>query len=254
MIEPMASIALKAARAGAQHIARCYDRPDLIKISSDANEVFTNVNEEVKNIIIGSLSDKYPEHVFPNGELDNETKEYEWLISPLDGSENFASQIPHFSISIACAHKGKLIHGVIVDPMRQEEFVASRGSGATLNGKRIRVGASLELKNGSVAGPLLSSNDGKQLEGKLSDFGVKRYNLGSIALDLAYVAAGKLDTLWRKTADKHSIAAGILLVREAGGLCADFSGGLNHYESGNIVAGNQKCLKDLCSLTRKLLV
>ena len=155
MIEPMASMALKAARAGARHIAKCYDRPDLVKIFSDDNGIFTNVNDEVRDIIIGFLQDKYPEHFFYRGEPDTKNNDYEWLIAPLDGTKNFTRQIPHFSISIACAYKGKLIHGVIVDPMRQEEFVASKGSGATLNGKRIRVSASTELKNGSVAGPLL---------------------------------------------------------------------------------------------------
>ena len=254
MIEPMASIALKAARAGAQHIARCYDRPDLIKISSDDNGVFTNVNDEVRNIIIESLRDKYPEHVFPYSDPDNKTNDYEWLISPLDGTKNFVRQIPHFSISIACAFKGKLVHGVIVDPMRQEEFVASKGSGATLNGKRIRVSDSAELKNGSVAGPLLSAKNGKQLEGKLTEIGVMKYNLGSVALDLAYVAAGKIDCLWSDTSDRGAIAAGIVLVREAGGICADFSGGAEHFKSGSIVAGNPKCLRDLCNLTRKFLV
>ena len=167
--------------AAAQHIARCYDRPDLIKISSADNGIFTNVNNEVRNIIIGSLRDKYPEHVFPYSDPEKIKNDYEWLISPLDGTKNFARQIPHFSISIACTFKGKLVHGVVVDPMRQEEFVASKGSGATLNGKRIRVSASAELKNGSVAGPLLSANNGKQLEGKLTEIGVMKYNLGSVA-------------------------------------------------------------------------
>ena len=254
MIEPMASMALKAARAGAQHIARCYDRPDLIKISSDDRGVFTNVNDEVRNIIIGSLSGKYPEHVFRPREVDTKTNDHEWLIAPLDGTKNFATQIPHFSISIACAFKGKLIHGVIVDPMRQEEFVASKGRGATLNGKRIRVSASAELKNGSVAGPLLAANGGKQIERKLTEIGARKYSFGGVALDLAYVAAGKIDCLWRDTNDVDAIAAGVILVREAGGLCADFNGGSEHFKSGDVVAGNSKCLRELCSLTRKFLV
>ena len=254
MIEPMASMALRAARAGAQHIAKCYDRPDLIKIFSGDNGVHTNVNDEVRDIIIGFLGEKYPEHLFYPGELDIEKNDYEWLIAPLDGTKNFARQIPHFSVSIACALKGKLIHGVIVDPMRQEEFVASKGGGATLNGKRIRVSASPELKNGNVAGPLLVSLGAKRLEEKLTEIGVNKYNFGSVALDLAYVAAGKIDCVWRDTSDKAAIAAGILLVREAGGLCADFSGGAEHFSSGDIVAGNPKCLREFCSLTRKTLV
>ena len=138
--------------------------------------------------------------------------------------------------------------------MRQEEFVASKGSGATLNGKRIRVSGSAELRNGSVAGPLLSANKRKQLEEKLTEIGVMKYNLGSVALDLAYVAAGKIDCLWSDTSERGAIAAGIVLVREAGGLCADFSGGAEHFKSGSIVAGNPKCLRDLCNLTRKFLV
>ena len=110
---------------------------------------------------------------------DTKKNDYEWLIAPLDGTKNFTRQIPHFSISIACAYKGKLIHGVIVDPMRQEEFVASKGSGATLNGKRIRVSASTELKDGSVAGPLLYSSRREQLEGKLTEIGVRNTTLAA---------------------------------------------------------------------------
>ena len=253
MIEPMASMALKAARAGAQHIAKCYDRPDLIKIFRDDHRIFTNVNDEVRNIITKFLKDKYPEHLFYREDLDTQKNDYEWLIAPLDGTKNFARQIPHFSISIACAFKGKLIHGVIVDPMRQEEFVASKGSGATLNGKRIRVSAYAELKDASVAGPLLVSLGAKQLERKLTEIGVKKYSLGSVALDLAYVAAGKIDCVWRDTCDRAAVAAGIVLVREAGGLCADFSGGAENFSAGNIVAGNPKCLREFCSLTRKFL-
>ena len=252
MIEPMASMALKAARAGARHIAKSYDRPDLVKIFSDDNGIFTNVNDEVRDIIIGFLKDKYPEHFFDRGEPDTKNNDYEWLIAPLDGTKNFTRQIPHFSISIACAYKGKLIHGVIVDPMRQEEFVASKGSGATLNGKRIRVSASTELKDGSVAGPLLIPLSARQLERKLTEICVKKYNLGSVALDLAYVAAGKLDCVWRDTSDRAEVAAGVVLVREAGGLCADLNGGAEHFNSGSIVAATPKCLKEFCSLTRKL--
>ena len=106
MIEPMASMALKAARAGARHIAKCYDRPDLVKIFSDDNGILTNVNDEVRDIIIGFLKDKYPEHFFYRGEPDTKNNDYEWLIAPLDGTKNFTMQIPHFSISIACAYKG----------------------------------------------------------------------------------------------------------------------------------------------------
>ena len=96
--------------------------------------------------------------------------------------------------------------------------------------------------------------NGEKLEGKLTEIGVMKYNLGSVALDLAYVAAGKIDCLWSDTSERGAIAAGIVLVREAGGLCADFSGGAEHFKSGSIVAGNPKCLRDLCNLTRKFLV
>ena len=116
-------------------------------------------------------------------------------------------------ISIACMYKGKLVHGVVVDPMRQKNSLLAKEV-VTLNGKRIRVSASKELKNGSVAGPLPSRNGEKQLKKELTEIGRQTYGLGSVALDLAYVASGKIDCLWRNTADIEAIAAGIILVKK----------------------------------------
>jgi len=254
-MEPMASVGLKAARIASQHITRCYDRPDLIKIFEKTNQLSTNVNSEVKIIITEFLREKYPDHSFNGKEIETEgnSAKYQWLIEPISGTENFVRQIPHFSVSIACFSAGRLAHAIIVDPMRQEEFVASRGNGASLNGKRIRVTQTIDLGDSLVASPVRGGDSNCQLCQHLSTIGTARQQTGSVALDLAYVAAGKIDALWASNNGAQEIAAGCLLVSEAGGICGDFHGGIDHLKSGDIVSGTPKCFKELSSLTRKFL-
>lgn len=260
-MEPTANIALRAARLASQHIVRAFDRPDLVKISVKGhNDFVTNIDHEAERIVIETLKEKYPGHRITgeeSGTSETAASDWEWVIDPLDGTANFARQIPHFCVSIACLHKGKIEHGVIVDPIRQEEFVASRGQGATMNGRRIRV-SELENLDGAIIATggrdrhLHAENETAVMRQLLENRAFTRQP-GSAALDLAYIAAGRMDGLWMRGLGRWDIAAGTLLVTEAGGLVGDFEGGAGQMSSGNIVAGTPKCFKLLSTLVRKHL-
>ncbi|MCK4710044.1 MAG: inositol monophosphatase, partial [Gammaproteobacteria bacterium] len=173
---------------------------------------------------------------------------------PLDGTTNFLHGFPHFAVSIALAHKGRLEQAVIYDPMKQELFSASRGDGAMLNNRRIRVTKQLNIK-GALLGtgfPFRNKQHFPAFQSMFADFFGQAADVrraGSAALDLAYVAAGRLDAFWEIGLQPWDMAAGALIIREAGGLVGDFRGQDNYLETGNIVASNPKIF---AYLTRKL--
>ncbi|MBQ62954.1 MAG: inositol monophosphatase [Gammaproteobacteria bacterium] len=251
-MQPMATIALRAAREAGLTISRAFDRPDLVKIDEKGhNNYVTNVDRDVERIIVEALHETYPDHSISGEEqisnIISEDAEYEWIIDPIDGTMNFVRQIPHFCVSIACLHKGKLEHGVILDPIRQEEFVVSRGKGCQLNGKRIRVSAK-EVLDGAViatSSPSLAdvADANGQLARKLLDEQVIIRQQGSACLELAYVASGRLDAMWMGNLKPWDMAAGALMVIESGGLLGDFTGGAGYMKSGNLVAASPKVFK-----------
>ena len=261
-MEPMATIALRAAREAGTHIMRGFDRPDLVKISEKGhNDFVTNIDKESEYIIVEALKASYPDHTVTGEESYNdhvsENAEYEWIIDPIDGTLNFMRQVPHFCISIACLKNGKLEHGVIVDPMRNEEFVASRGQGCQLNGHRVRVSPKEELDGAlvSTGGPFRElKNEQAELYGHLINEHTKVRNTGSACLDLAYLAAGRCDGLWLHNLKPWDIAAGALMITESGGLIGDFDGSTNYMKTGNVVAGNPKCFKALAPLVKRYLI
>ncbi|MFP6805684.1 MAG: inositol monophosphatase family protein [Pseudomonadales bacterium] len=259
-MQPMASIALRAAREASLRITRAFDRPDLVKIDEKGhNDYVTNIDRDAERIIVDMLKDTYPGHSITGEEKINnveiEGADYEWIIDPIDGTMNFLRQIPHFCVSIACVYKGKLEHGVILDPMRQEEFVASRGHGCQLNGKKVRVSNKDDLDGSIIAA-------GGRMKGDLSDAQKETYGYllnkhvtirqpGSACLELAYVAAGRYDGTWMRGLSPWDMAAGALMVTESGGLVGDFSGGANYMQSGGIVAGTPKIFKALAPIVKK---
>jgi len=259
-MQPMATIALRAAREAGLRITRAFDRPDLVKIDEKGhNDYVTNVDRDVERIIVEALHQTYPDHAICGEEqisnIAPEDAEYEWIIDPIDGTMNFVRQIPHFCVSIACLHKGKLEHGIIVDPIRQEEFVASRGQGCHLNGRRIRVSAKEVLDGamiatGGPAGDKVAKAQSELIQHLLNQHVILRQQ-GSACLELAYIAAGRLDAMWMRNLSPWDMAAGALMVTEAGGLLGEFSGGANYMKSGNIVAGSTKPFKFLAPLVKK---
>jgi len=206
----------------------------------------SEVDREAEGRIIDTLLRAYPSH----GILAEESGEQKgdghvWIIDPLDGTTNFLHGFPHFAVSIALSRRGRLEQAVVYDPVRQELFTASRGSGAELNNHRIRVSAQRGLE-GALLGtgfPYRGSEPGEAYMNMLRAFmtrsaGIRRP--GSAALDLAYLAAGRIDGFWEFGLSAWDIAAGALLVREAGGIVGDLSGGDDYLASGDVVAANPK--------------
>lgn len=263
-MEPMLTIALNAARKAGEIIERAYERVDTIKVEAKGrNDYVSNIDRQAEKEVIYHLSKAYPDHKFlgeEGGHSGAEESEYEWIIDPLDGTTNFLHSIPHFAVSIACKYRGQLEHAVVLDPIKREEFTASRGRGAMLNGRRIRV-SNLPGFEGALIGTGIPFND--RTMDCMDDFlkclheiagqtaGIRRP--GSAALDLAYVAAGRFDGFWELRLNSWDMAGGILLVKEAGGLLSDFKGGNTYMEHGNIVCGTPKVFKPLLKIVQKNL-
>lgn len=258
-MEPMITTALKAVRKAGILIERSFERLDLVKAEEKGiNDFVSDVDRKSEQEIIYNLRKAYPDHRFhgeESGYSGPEDAEYEWIIDPLDGTTNFLHGIPHFAISVACLRKGQLEHAIILDPMKREEFTATRGGGATLNDRRIRV-SDRQSFNGAIFGTGIPFNGFafkhieeyteamKEVAGISA--GIRRQ--GSAALDLAYVAAGRYDGFWEMNLQKWDTAAGLLLIKEAGGMVSDFKGGNKHFESGNIVCATPKLFKPLLQI------
>jgi myo-inositol-1(or 4)-monophosphatase len=263
-MEPMINIALRAARKAGENIVRASDDLHRFEVRAKGiNDFVTEVDLNAEREIIYHLQKAYPDHAIlgeESGLIGSEAAEYRWIIDPLDGTTNFIRGIPHYAVSIACMYRGRIEHAVIVDPVRHEEFTASRGRGAQLNGHRIRV-SDLASLDGALLGtgiPFKEHCDdklvpySKSIEVLASQCaGIRR--AGAASLDLAYVAAGRLDAFWEIGLAEWDIAAGVLLVREAGGLVSDIDASDNYLQSGNIVCGNPKCFKAVLQVVKPLL-
>jgi myo-inositol-1(or 4)-monophosphatase len=255
---------LRAARKAGESIVRASDELHRFEVKAKGiNNFVTEVDINAEREIIYHLQKAFPDHAIlgeESGLIGNAEAEYRWIIDPLDGTTNFIRGIPHYAVSIACMYRGKIEHAVVLDPVRHEEFTASRGRGAQLNGHRIRV-SDLASLDGALLGtgiPFKNHCDdklepySKSIEVLASQCaGIRR--AGAAALDLAYVAAGRLDAFWEIGLAQWDIAAGVLLVREAGGLAADIDGSDNYLDSGNIVCGNPRCFKAVLQVVKPLL-
>lgn len=252
-MQPMLNIAIRAAHKAGDFIVRKINKlPDLKVEVKARNDFVSEVDQQAENLIIEELLKAYPGHGIlaeERGEIGGQD-EYRWIVDPLDGTTNFLHGFPHYAVSIACEHKGRLIHGVIYDPYKQELFAASRGDGATLNNRRIRV-ASRKTAESALLATGFPFRNPEQLDDFMKTFAAffnKATDIrraGSAALDLAYVAAGRLDGYWEAGLGAWDIAAGALIVREAGGLVTDFKGDSNFLTTGEVVAGNPRIIGDL---------
>jgi len=250
---PMLNVATAVAVEAGKIIVRAMDRLDKITvIEKQAHDYVTNVDQEVEKLLIDAIRKTYPHHNIISeeaGELKG-TEPYTWVIDPVDGTHNFMHGIPHFAISIGILYGDVITHGLIYDPVHQELFTASRGRGAMVNQQRLRVSAQKVLA-GAMIGTGFSQAKPRTMDAYLSGFSrVMREKgsfrrSGSAALDLAYVAAGRLDAFWELDLAPWDMAAGALLVREAGGLVCSATGGEDFLSSGHIVAGNAKLARAL---------
>ncbi len=251
-MHPMVNIAVRAARSAGNIMVRYLDRIDTLTIESKGrNDYVSEVDRLAEQEIIRTLRKAYPHHAVIGEETGSHgDNEYEWIIDPLDGTTNFLHGVPHYAVSIALRHRGRLEVGVIYDPIRQELFTAHRGGGALLDGRRIRVSNRPDI-NGALVGtgfPFRAQHHFPAymkmftaLTEKVSDL----RRAGAAALDLAYVAAGRLDGYWEIGLQPWDMAAGVLLVKEAGGIVSDFKGGDDYMNSGNIVCGSPRVFKGL---------
>jgi len=248
----MLNIAVSAARSAGNIIARAVDRMGSLTVTAKAeNDFVTEIDRRAEEEIIRLIHKAYPDHAILAEESGAQGgNEYEWVIDPLDGTTNFVHGFPQFAVSIALRCKGRLEQAVVYDPLRQELFTASRGAGAQLDGRRIRVSTRRGL-DGALLGTGFPFKEQEHLEAYLASFralfpmtaGIRR--AGSAALDLAYVAAGRLDGFWEIGLSPWDMAAGVLLIQEAGGLVSDFRGDNAYLESGNLVAAPPKVFKPL---------
>jgi myo-inositol-1(or 4)-monophosphatase len=252
-MHPLLNIAVRAARRAGSIIVRSLNQLDSIKVDSKGrNDFVSEVDRAAEQDIIETVRRSYPDHAFL-AEESGETGKSDtvWIIDPLDGTTNFLHGFPVFAVSIAVREKGLLTHGVIYDPMRQELFTASRGAGAQLDGRRIRVSARRGLDQALIG-------TGLPFLGKTADLdrylpmlrfviehtaGVRRP--GAASLDLAYVAAGRLDGFWELGLKPWDMAAGALMIVEAGGIVADVNGGDRFLDTGEILAGSPKVFEAL---------
>ena len=249
------NIAVRAARAAGEVIIRSLNRLESLTITSKGrNDFVSEVDHAAEAEIIKLIRKNYPSHAFLAEESgrtgDSDTV---WIIDPLDGTTNFLHGFPTFAVSIACQVKGRLEHGVVYDPISQEIFSATRGAGAHLDNRRIRVSKQRGLEGSLIGTGFPYRANAKYMDSYMAMLravmentaGVRRP--GSAALDMAYVAAGRTDAFWEIGLSPWDTAAGTLLIQEAGGRIGTLTGG-EYTQGGNVLAGSPKVYAALLEL------
>jgi myo-inositol-1(or 4)-monophosphatase len=235
---------------------RQLNRLDSLEVAEKGrNDFVTRVDQLAEEAIIEVIKDHYPDHAIL-AEESGATGDHavQWIIDPLDGTTNYMHGFPVFSVSIAVTDDGDLQHGVVYDPLRQEIFSASRGQGAQLDGHKLRVSKRSKLEGALIATGFPYRMTESQIDvylkmlraAMIETAGVRRP--GSAALDLCYLASGRVDGFWELGLSKWDLAAGTLIIREAGGRISDFRGTENFLDSGNVVAGTPKVYAALSRL------
>lgn len=255
-MHPMLTIAVKAARRAGSVINRAARDLDALSVTRKRpNDFVTEADKGAEQAIIDVLLRAFPDHAILAEESGrsgggSNKSDYTWIIDPLDGTTNFIHGFPQYAVSIGLQHKGIITQAVVYDPASNELFTASRGHGAFLNDRRLRVSKRTFMRD-ALIGTGFPFRDFTRLDRYLAMLrevttkcaGVRR--AGAAALDLAYVAAGRLDGFWEFGLSPWDMAAGSLLIQEAGGLVADFEGESGYLESGCIVCGNPKVFAQL---------
>ncbi len=246
-MHPMLNIAVRAARNAGDLIQRSSENVGRLTINKKSiNDFVSEVDWIAEAEIIQVIKYAYPEHsILAEESGEHKGNDYTWVIDPLDGTTNYLHGYPQYAVSIALKHKGKIEIGVVYDPLRDELFTAEKGGGAMLNNRRIRVSKQNDI-NAALIGTGFPFKFPQHLDAYVEMFktltpitaGIRR--AGSAALDLAYLAAGRLDGFWEIGLKEWDMAAGILLVKEAGGVVTDFSFNEHYLKSGNVITGNPK--------------
>jgi myo-inositol-1(or 4)-monophosphatase len=255
-MHPMLNIALRAARDAAAALAQQYDRLDRVKIiKHNPEDSLSSADLDANTTVLHHLQKAHPEHSYQSrvsGTILGKDENTVWLIDPLIANHNFIRGIPNFAVSIACLIGDKLSHAALINPMLNEEFFASRGGGAHLNNRRLRVSTKEEL-SGSLA--ILGFPREEKLRTQYSHYhqqlmasGASLRSFGGSAIDIIYAAAGRVDAGWIPNPGKPALAAAALILQEAGGMLSDSHGNPDLFKGDSLVFGNPKCFKHFLKL------
>lgn len=258
LLNVMVQAAMKAGRS----LSRDFGEVQNLQVSMKGpGDYVSQADRKAEDILFAELSKARPGYAFlmeERGMIAGDDDQHRWIVDPLDGTTNFLHGIPIFSISIALERQGQLVAAVIYNPAMDELYTAERGGGAFMNDRRLRVAGRSKLTDCVIGCGVPHLGRGQhgnflvELRNVMAEVsGVRR--LGSAALDLAYVAAGRMDGFWETGLSAWDIAAGLLLIREAGGFISDMDGGQDMLEAGSLVAGNEVIQRALLKAVKKPL-
>ncbi|MGL4240272.1 MAG: inositol monophosphatase family protein [Beijerinckiaceae bacterium] len=257
---PLMNVMTAAATKAARGLKRDFGEVALLQVSRKGPGDFVSAaDKKSERVIFEELSRARPGYGFlmeESGAVEGADKTHVWHIDPLDGTTNFLHGIPQFAISIALERDGQLVAGLVYNPVTDEMFIAEKGQGAYLNNQRLRVAQRTDFREAVIGCgiPHIGRGDHKQFQAELGQVmaiasGVRR--MGAAALDLAYVAAGRFDGFWERRLSTWDMAAGAVLIREAGGYVTDINGHDGFMATGDIACGNEQMLKELLKLIKK---
>ena len=258
---PNINVMVKACRKAAKILIRDFGEVEKLQVSLKGPGDFVTVSDKkVEKILIDELQKARPNYSILSEEIGliKKDEEFKWIIDPIDGTANFLHGIPHFGISIGLEHNKEIICGIIYDPIKNEMFFAEKGNGSYLNDQRMRVSSRSKLMDCIIftGGPAFKSNDEdkklslKEYEKFSSKVGTPLRKMGSASLDMAYVAAGRCDGFWQRNLNYWDIAAGIVLVKEAGGFVTDFKGNNKYVENKTILVTNSKINEEMIEVLK----
>jgi len=257
---PLMTVMLDAVMKASRNLKRDFGEVENLQVSRKGpGDFVSNADHRAEKTLREALEKARPGYGFKleeAGVIEGTDKSHVWHVDPLDGTTNFLHGIPHFAISVGLEREGQIVAGVIYDPIKDEIFAAEKGQGAFMNNRRLRVAARQEMIEAVIACgiPFIGRGNHPQFLAELgavmaATAGVRR--MGSAALDLAYVAAGRYDGYWERHLASHDIAAGLILVREAGGYVSDVDGGADMLTKGSVLCGNETIQRELLKILRR---
>ena len=256
------NVMVNACRKASRHIIRDFGEIEKLQTSvKGPGDFVTMTDKKVEAILIEELQKARPDYSILSeeaGEIKNDSsnEDFKWIIDPIDGTSNFLHGIPHFAISLALENKKEIICGIVFDPIKNELFSAEKGNGSYLNNQRMRVSARKKLKDCLIVtgGPRKNHQNKEVTMEEYKKFSSKVLipirKMGSASLDMAYVAAGRCDGFWQRNLNYWDIAAGVLLVKEAGGYVTDFDGQDKYVENKTILANNSRISEEMIKVLK----
>ena len=253
------NVMVNACRKAAKVIIRDFGEIENLQVSlKGPGDFVTASDKKVETILIEELQKARPKYSILSEEIGKITNDdsFKWIIDPIDGTANFLHGIPHFAISVGLEHNNEIICGIIYDPIKDEMFTAEKGNGSYLNNQRMRVSSRAKLKDCIVftGGPKFDSKDKDLIMNEYNNFSSKVLipirKLGSASLDMAYVAAGRCDGFWQRNLNYWDVAAGIILVKEAGGFVTDFIGENEYIQNKTILVTNSNINKEMIEVLK----